>query len=440
MARASARAAAPSRPRGLRAERRRAAPAGPRDRALCSWASAPGSSGPAPAAPLAAAGPAAASWAVASRAKRYRHCGRALAPPRGDRDGRRAGGRALRALGARTRRPARSKGPAAAEMSRLRADLDLGLSAGGGPGRVARADPLRSGRLVLLRARSRSGSPEATWSASCAATRRPRRPASGSRPTLARRPRRHASPASSWPRCPRARRSSPSFSIRGSSRASLESTASLALLALPSRFRSQGFAAISRLGRVAEPHEPRARGAGWDPRLRGGVGARRHARVAAASQAARSRHRPARWPARSPRGAPRRRTPARAGRTLGDESPRAGSSGAKLVRASALGAFAPCRRAGCARAAGAGSGAGARRFGLRRPRRLGRADRAPAPKQPMVAALPDALDLVAVGAATGRTPVALFSEIAHGNGRTARGRAGPGGRRDRGRRAAGRRA
>ena len=32
----------------------------------------------------------------------------------------------------------------------------------------------------------------------------------------------------------------------------------------------------------------------------------------------------------------------------------------------------------------------------------------------MVAALPDALDLVAVGAATGRTPVALFTEIAGG--------------------------
>jgi tight adherence protein C len=34
--------------------------------------------------------------------------------------------------------------------------------------------------------------------------------------------------------------------------------------------------------------------------------------------------------------------------------------------------------------------------------------------QAMVAALPDALDLVAVGTATGRTPVALFSEIATG--------------------------
>jgi tight adherence protein C len=32
----------------------------------------------------------------------------------------------------------------------------------------------------------------------------------------------------------------------------------------------------------------------------------------------------------------------------------------------------------------------------------------------MVAALPDALDLVAVGAATGRTPVAMFEEIATG--------------------------
>jgi tight adherence protein C len=35
-------------------------------------------------------------------------------------------------------------------------------------------------------------------------------------------------------------------------------------------------------------------------------------------------------------------------------------------------------------------------------------------RRAMVAALPDALDLVAVGTATGRTPVALFSEIATG--------------------------
>jgi len=35
-------------------------------------------------------------------------------------------------------------------------------------------------------------------------------------------------------------------------------------------------------------------------------------------------------------------------------------------------------------------------------------------RQAMVAALPDALDLVAVGATTGRTPVALFAEIATG--------------------------
>ena len=35
-------------------------------------------------------------------------------------------------------------------------------------------------------------------------------------------------------------------------------------------------------------------------------------------------------------------------------------------------------------------------------------------RQAMIAALPDALDLVAVGTATGRTPVALFSEIAVG--------------------------
>ena len=71
------------------------------------------------------------------------------------------------------------------------------------------------------------------------------------------------------------------------------------------------------------------------------------------------------------------------------------------------------RRPGGAGTFGADPGGGARPLWLRRTRCLGRATGAPAPTE-LVAALPDALDLVAVGAATGRTPVALFQEIATG--------------------------
>jgi len=83
--------------------------------------------GPAPAAPLAAAGPAAASWAVSSRAKRYRRAvERAL--PRiaiATADALAAGRSVRSALDASS---GSLEGPAASEMSRLRADLDLGLS------------------------------------------------------------------------------------------------------------------------------------------------------------------------------------------------------------------------------------------------------------------------------------------------------------------------
>lgn len=83
--------------------------------------------GPAPAAPLAAAGPAAASWAVAARARRYRAAverslprvavatADALAAGRSVRSALDASARAL-------------EGPAASELARVRADLDLGLS------------------------------------------------------------------------------------------------------------------------------------------------------------------------------------------------------------------------------------------------------------------------------------------------------------------------
>jgi tight adherence protein B len=81
--------------------------------------------GPGPAPLLAAAGPAAASWALASRARRYRRAVEAALP--------RIATAAADALAAgRSARAALDgaagslEGPAAVEMSRVRADLDLG--------------------------------------------------------------------------------------------------------------------------------------------------------------------------------------------------------------------------------------------------------------------------------------------------------------------------
>jgi tight adherence protein B len=83
--------------------------------------------GPAPAAPLAAAGPAAASWAVSSRAKRYRRAVERSLPrvAIATADALAAGRSVRSALDASS---GSLEGPAASEMSRLRADLDLGLS------------------------------------------------------------------------------------------------------------------------------------------------------------------------------------------------------------------------------------------------------------------------------------------------------------------------
>ena len=85
--------------------------------------------GPAPAAPLAAAGPAAASWACRSRAARYRRAvERALPRMAIATADALAAGRSVRsALDASS---GSLEGPAAAEMSRVRADLDLGVSLG----------------------------------------------------------------------------------------------------------------------------------------------------------------------------------------------------------------------------------------------------------------------------------------------------------------------
>lgn len=81
--------------------------------------------GPAPAAPLAAAGPAAASWALASRIRRYRRAVEGALPriATATADAL-AAGRSVRA--ALDGSAGSLEGPAAVEMSRLRADLDLG--------------------------------------------------------------------------------------------------------------------------------------------------------------------------------------------------------------------------------------------------------------------------------------------------------------------------
>ena len=81
--------------------------------------------GPAPAAPLAAAGPAAASWALSSRTRRYRRAVETALPriATATADALAAGRSARAALDGAS---GSLDGPAAAEMSRVRADLDLG--------------------------------------------------------------------------------------------------------------------------------------------------------------------------------------------------------------------------------------------------------------------------------------------------------------------------
>jgi tight adherence protein B len=83
--------------------------------------------GPAPAAPLAAAGPAAASWALAARAARYRRSiERELPRVANATADALAAGRSSRA--ALDGAAGSVEGPAAVELGRVRADLDLGAS------------------------------------------------------------------------------------------------------------------------------------------------------------------------------------------------------------------------------------------------------------------------------------------------------------------------
>ena len=207
--------------------------------------------GPAPAAPLAAAGPAGVSWALAARASRYRRAVEAALP--------RVAIATADALAAgRSVRAALSgvgtslEGPAAAEVARLRADLDLGI-------------PL-DGALATLRERIRSPRVDSF----CAALLS-QRIAGGDLVTLLRR---YAEAAAGRERAIADARSATAQArftgllvaampagaalfaellAPGFIAGLLANGASLALLAAAAAFQVAGFTAIRRLGRVVGP-------------------------------------------------------------------------------------------------------------------------------------------------------------------------------------------
>lgn len=207
--------------------------------------------GPAPAAPLAAAGPAAASWAVAARTRRYRRAVERALPriATATADALAAGRSARAALDGAS---GSLDGPAAAEMSRVRADLDLGAS-------------LES---ALTGLRRRIGSPRVD--AFCAVLLS-QRIAGGDLVSLLRR---YADAAAARERA-RADARSATAQARftgllvaampagaallvellapGFVTGLLRNGASLALLAVAGALQVAGFAAIKRLGRVAVP-------------------------------------------------------------------------------------------------------------------------------------------------------------------------------------------
>ena len=219
MARAGDRSGQARRPRGLRAEREPSGGASASSSGLRSWGPAPGCSVPPrqrrlpPPARRPRAGPS----LLARRATGVRSSGRCPRVAIATADALAAGRSVRSALDASS---GSLEGPAAAELSRLRADLDLGVLAGERTGRVARADPLALGstrsRAALLSQRIAGGD-------LVSLLRRYARGgggiASGLRQTLARPPPRPASPGSWSRRCPRARHCSPSCSTLDSSRA-----------------------------------------------------------------------------------------------------------------------------------------------------------------------------------------------------------------------------
>lgn len=205
--------------------------------------------GPAPAAPLAAAGPAAASWAVASRARRYRRAVESSLPrvALATADALAAGRSVRAALNASS---GSLDGPPAAEMSRLRADLDLGASL----------------EFALGGLRSRMGSPRVDSFCSALLSQRI---AGGDLVSLLRR---YADAAAARERVESdARSATAQARFTGILVAAMpagaallaellhpgfvtglfQNRASLALLAAAALLQTGGFAAISRLGQVA---------------------------------------------------------------------------------------------------------------------------------------------------------------------------------------------
>ena len=275
---------------------------------------------------------------------------------------------------------------------------------------------------------SRRGSREATWWASFAATR-PRRPlARESRPTRARRPRRPGSPGSSWRRCPPARRSLPSFSIRDSSPASFRTASRWPssrwrrvpgcrlrrdLAARASGSVSPGLAALAGLFVFA---------AAWELMGMRGSTARRTSGALAANRLDALRDTLAvrldveRRLVRA--GVAERITPRR-------------FIGAKLAGAGwGVAALAVVRRA---RPPGSDPRGGPRRLRLRRPRRLGRAPRAPPPHRRWLPRSP----MHSTWSRSAPRPAARRSPSLKRSRRERRapcGGAGPGRSRDRGRR------
>lgn len=207
--------------------------------------------GPAPAAPLAVAGPASASWVVSSRAARYRRAVERSLPrvAIATADALAAGRSVRSALDASA---GSMEGPGGAEMSRVRADLDIGVSL--------------EDALGGLRARIRSARVD-----SFAAALLSQRIAGGDLVSLLRR---YAETAASRERAEAdARSATAQARFTGVLVAAMPagaallaellhpgfvtgmfaSPASLALIALSAGLQIAGFAAISRLGRVAAP-------------------------------------------------------------------------------------------------------------------------------------------------------------------------------------------
>ena len=207
--------------------------------------------GPGPAPFLALAGPGAAAWALSRRRARYR-----LAVERGMPQiatavaDALAGGRSVRA--ALTSAAASVEGPPAAELARVRADLELGTSTADALGCAPGAAPRRPGSTRSPPRSSPSSSAAETSPGSSGGSRRPRPSAIGSSAD--------ARSATAQARftgllvvaMPTGAALFAELIQPGFVGALLSNGASLALLAVAAAFQVGGFAAIRRLSRIED--------------------------------------------------------------------------------------------------------------------------------------------------------------------------------------------